>query len=173
MYVYCLFCLTQRCKIIAKLMEIRGAHRAFSPQIIRKQRKKGENVKKQFDLLPGYIFIYNEERMTDYQEFCGMDGVIRRVGRTEKGYELTGPDLDFAMRLYEKDGVVGSLKACRIGDQVKLEDPLFSACEGRVVSIDYRKERAKVSFVFDNTKREIWVSLDEVKHLSAPEGELV
>ena len=83
MYAYCLFCRTQRCKVIAQLMEIRGAYRAFSPQIIRKQRKQGENVKRQFDLLPGYVFVYSEEPMTDYREFFGMDGVIRRVGKTD------------------------------------------------------------------------------------------
>ena len=171
MYAYCLFCRTQRCKIIAKLLEIRGAGRAFSPQIIRKQRKQGENVRKLFDLLPGYVFIYSEERLTDYMLFYGMDGVIRRVGRTETGYELSGPDLDFAMKLLEKDGIVGGMKACHIGDNVTLEDPLFSGCEGRVTTVDYRKERAKVEFVFDNAKRDIWVSLDEVIHLPAPEGE--
>ena len=173
MYAYCLFCLTQRCRVIAQLMEIRGVYRAFSPQIIRKQRKQGENVKKQFDLLPGYVFVYSKERMTDYRDFFGMDGVIRRVGQTETGYELAGPDYDFAMKLLDKDGVVGGMKACRVGEEVSLEDPLFSGCEGKVVAIDYRKERAKVAFVFDNTKREIWVSLDGVRHLSAPEGELV
>ena len=173
MYAYCLFCLTQRCKVIAKLMEIKGADRAFSPQIIRKQRKQGENIRKQFDLLPGYVFIYNEEKLTDYRIFYGMDGVIRRVGRRDDGYELEGPDLDFATKLLEKDGLVGAMKVCHIGDEVALTDPLFSGSEGKVVAIDYRKERAKVAFVFDNTKREIWVSLDEVKHLSAPEGELV
>ena len=171
MYAYCLFCRTQRCKIIAKLLEIRGAGRAFSPQIIRKQRKQGENVRKLFDLLPGYVFIYSEERLTDYMLFYGMDGVIRRVGRTETGYELSGPDLDFAMKLLEKDGIVGGMKACHIGDNVTLEDPLFSGCEGRVTTVDYRKERAKVEFVFDNAKRDIWVSLAEVIHLPAPEGE--
>ncbi len=171
MYAYCLFCRTQRCKIIAKLLEIRGAGRAFSPQIIRKQRKQGENVRKLYDLLPGYVFIYSEERLTDYMLFYGMDGVIRRVGRTETGYELSGPDLDFAMKLLEKDGTVGGMKACHIGDNVTLEDSLFSSCEGRVTEIDYRKERAKVEFVFDNAKRDIWVSLDEVKHLPVPEGE--
>ena len=152
-------------------MEIRGAGRAFSPQIIRKQRKKGENIEKRFDLLPGYVFIYSEERMTDYRIFYGMDGVVRRVGRRDDGYELEGSDLDFAMKLLEKDGIVGGMKACHIGDNVTLEDSLFSSCEGRVTEIDYRKERAKVEFVFDNAKREIWVSLDEVRHLPAPEGE--
>ena len=71
-------------------MEIRGAERAFSPQIIRKQRKQGENVKKQFDRLPGYVFIYSEEKLSDYRFFFGIDGVIRRVGKTETGYELAG-----------------------------------------------------------------------------------
>ena len=170
-YAYCLFCLTQRCKVIAKLMEIRGAERAFSPQIIRKQRKQGENVKKQFDLLPGYVFIYNEERLTDYRFFFGIDGVIRRVGRTETGYELAGADLDFAMKLLEKDGTVGGMKACKVGDEVKLEDPLFSGCEGRVTEIDYRKERAKVEFVFDKNSCSTWVALDEVKHLRKAEEE--
>ena len=121
-------------------------------------------MKKQFDLLPGYVFIYNEERLTDYRFFFGIDGVIRRVGRTETGYELAGADLDFAMKLLEKDGIVGGMKACHIGDEVTLEDPLFSGCEGKVTEIDYRKERAKVAFVFDNQKREIWVSIDEIKN---------
>ena len=173
MYAYCLFCLTQRCKVIAKLMEIRGVNRAFSPQIIRKQRKQGENIKKIYDLLPGYVFIYSEERLTDYRFFFGIDGVIRRVGKTGTEYELAGEDLDFAMKLLEKNGIVGGMKACHTGDEVTLEDPLFSGCEGKVTEIDYRKERAKVSFVFDNVKREIWISLDEIRHLSGSEGELM
>ena len=171
MYAYCLFCLTQRCKVIAKLMEIRGVDRAFSPQIIRKHRKKGENVKKCFDLLPGYVFLYSEKRLTDSHLFYGIDGMIRRVGCREDGYELEGPDLDFALKLLGKDGLVGAMKVCRVGEEVALEDTLFSGCEGKVVDIDYRKERAKVEFVFENTRRGIWFSLDEVKHLHKGEGE--
>ena len=163
MYAYCLFCQTQRCEVIAKLMEIRGVDRAFSPHIIRKQRKQGVNVERRFDLLPGYVFIYNKDRLTDYRLFYGMNGVIRRVGRREDGYELEGSDLDFAMKLLEKDGLVGTMKICRIGDEVTLEDPLFSGCQGRVVAIDYRKERAKVEFVFDRNSCSSWISLEDVK----------
>ena len=171
MYAYCLFCLTQRCRVVAKLMEIRGADRAFSPQIIRKQRKKGENVERRFDLLPGYVFIYNEEPLTDWRLFYGIDGVVRRVGIKDRGYILEGPDRDFAMRLLEKDGVVGSMKACRVGDEVTLEDPLFSGCQGTITEIDYRKERAKVEFVFDRNSCSTWVSLEAVKQLNRTEGE--
>ena len=163
MYAYCLFCQTQRCEVIAKLMEIRGVDRAFSPHIIRKQRKQGVNVERRFDLLPGYVFIYNKDRLTDYRLFYGMNGVIRRVGRREDGYELEGSDLDFAMKLLEKDGLVGTMKICRVGDAVTLEDPLFSGCQGRVVAIDYRKERAKVEFVFDRNSCSSWISLEDVK----------
>ncbi len=152
-------------------MEIRGAGRAFSPRIIRKQRKKGENLERRFDLMPGYVFIYSEERLTDYRIFFGMDGVIRRVGRQDNGYELEGPDLDFAMKLLEIDGLVGSVKVYRTGDKVMLEDPLFSGCRGRVAQVDFRKERAKIEFVFDNNSCSTWVSLGSVKSLKQAEGE--
>ena len=171
MYAYCLFCVTQRCKVIAKLMEIRGVKRAFSPQIVRKQRKKGLNIDHMYDLLPGYVFIYSEDRLTDYRMFSGIDGVIRRVGRREDGYELEGSDLDFAMKLLEKNGLVGAMKICRPGDEVMLSDPLFAGCQGRVIKIDYRKERAKVEFVFDGNGSSTWVSLEDVKQLYPTEGE--
>ena len=35
----------------------------------------------------------------------------------------------------------------------------------------FRKERAKVEFVFDKNSCSTWVSLDEVKHLQKTEGE--
>ncbi len=170
MYVYCMFCETQRCKTIAKLMEIRGAFRSFSPQIVRKQRKKGVNKEVLFDLLPGYVFVFSEERMLDYALFFGMDGVIRRVGKQENGYELAGSDLDFAMKLFEKDGLVGSMKACRIGDEVTLEEPLFNGCQGRITRIDWRKERARVDFVFDNMACHTWISIDGINAQKKEEG---
>ena len=123
MYVYCLFCRTQRCKRIAQLMEIRGVKRAFSPQIMQRHRKQGQNLREERDLLPGYVFIFNDEKLTDYRVFFGIDGVIRRVGRPEEWYELQGADREFALNLLEKDGLVGAVQMVKIGDRVKLDDP--------------------------------------------------
>ena len=132
LYAYCLFCRTQRCSRIAQLLEIRGADRAFSPKILSKQRKQGQNYDRERDLLPGYVFIFSEERLVNYDMFAGIDGVIRRVGRTETGYELEGPDREFAFGLLEKDGKVGALKMVKVGETVRLEDALFEGSEGVV-----------------------------------------
>ena len=163
MYVYCLFCRTQRCKRIAQLMEIRGVKRAFSPQILRKIRKQGENRKETADLLPGYVFLFNEEQLADYRMFFGIDGVIRRVGRAEEWYELKGTDREFALSLLEKDGTVGAMQLVEIGETVKLDDPLFSRSEGRITKIDYRKERARVDFRFDGNDCHTWVALEDLR----------
>lgn len=162
MFAYCLFCRTQRCSRIARLLEIRGVDRAFSPKILSKQRKEGVNVPVERDLLPGYVFLFNEERLTDFAVFAGIDGVIRRVGRTEQGYELEGPDRDFAFGLLEHGGEVGAMRMVKMGDTVKLEDPLFEGSEGVITKIDYRKERARVDFKFEGNDCHAWVAIDGI-----------
>ena len=44
LFVYCLFCQTQKAAGIASILEKRGIMRAFSPQIIKRQRVRGENL---------------------------------------------------------------------------------------------------------------------------------
>lgn len=163
MYVYCLFCRTQRCTRIAQLLEIRGVDRAFSPKILSHLRKEGVNLARERDLLPGYVFIFNEERLVTFDLFAGIDGVIRRVGRNEDGYELEGPDRDFALNLYEKDGLVGAMKLVKVGDTVRLEDNLFEGSEGVVTKVDYRKERARVDFRFESNACHTWIALDGIR----------
>lgn len=167
MVAYCLFCQTQRCARIAQLLEIRGLSRAFSPQILQKQRVKGENKKKFVDLLPGYVFVFSEEELTDYSVFFGIDGVIRKVGQPDEWYALKGTDEEFAFSLLEKDGVVGCMRIVKTGDEVKLEDPLFANVEGKVTQVDFRKERARVDFVFKGNACHTWVALEGVKRVES------
>ena len=163
MFAYCLFCQTQRCSRIAQLLEIKGLNRAFSPKIMQKQRVKGENKTKYVDLLPGYVFVFTEEKLVDYSVFWGIDGVIRKVGCADEWYELQGADREFAFSLMEKGGVVGGMKIVKVGDQVTLEDPLFANSQGKVTQVDYRKERARVDFVFRGNACHTWVALEDVK----------
>ena len=169
MHVYCLFCRTQRCARIAQVLEARGMYRAFSPRILQKKRVQGVNEKKYTDLLPGYVFIFNEEKLDNYSAFFGIDGVIRKVGPPDEWYELQGPDREFALQLLERDGLVGSTRIVKTGEEVTIEDPLFANNRGMVTKIDYRKERARVDFVFEGNECHTWVSLEDVSARPAEE----
>lgn len=160
MYAYCFFCETQKCKYVVFSLEQRGVMRAFSPQIIRRHRVKGKNIDVMCDLLPGYIFAYSEEEFKDSSLFYGIDGLIRRIGSRETNYILTDADFDFAMNLYGKNGIVGQVTVFKIGNEVKLDDPLFNNCKGTITKIDYRKQRARVDYSFGGMDCYTWVACE-------------
>ncbi len=178
MVAYCLFCQTQKCRLIASLLEMRGVDRAFSPQIIRRQRKQGVNEDRMYDLLPGYVFVYSEKELTGYEYLRlveGISGIARRIGDREQNWALTGGDREFAMSLYRKDGIVGQFTAFRIGETVRLSDPLFNGCQGTVTRMDVRKQRARVDYEFAGMHCFTWVACEVVEkledHASEPEKE--
>ena len=160
MYAYCLQCMTQRCKTIARVLEAWGFGRAFSPNIVQYQRKKGVNEEKVRDLLPGYVFLYRETPLLNPIPMFYIDGVTRILKQSEGGWELEGRDYDFAMELREKDGTVGVVKMVKEGDRVRVTDPLFADYDARVVKVDYRKSRAQIAFMFDNKEFMIWTACD-------------
>ncbi|MBQ9197854.1 MAG: hypothetical protein IJ157_11540 [Clostridia bacterium] len=169
MYAYCLFCQTQKCGAVAQRLEKRGMLRAFSPRIIKRQRVKGINQDALYDLLPGYVFAYSEEQLTSFDTFRGIEGIIRRLGDPENQYTLTGADLNFAMNLFRKDGTVGQITVFKIGDTVRLDDPLFNGCQGKITQIDYRKQRARVEYRFAGMNCFTWVACELVNPVG--EGE--
>ena len=158
MYAYCLFCETQKCKYIAFSLEQRGILKSFSPQIIRRQRVKGKNVDTMFDLLPGYVFFFSESQIIESSIFHGVSGIVRRLGSQENGFALTDGDFDFAMNLYNKNGIVGQVTVFKVGDEVKLDDPLFNNCHGKITKIDYRKQRARVEYQFGGMDCFTWIA---------------
>jgi len=163
MYIYCVYCATQRCDRIAEVMEACGVRRAFSPKIVRHQRRRGQNETVYYDLLPGYVFMYSDQEILGLTEYRWIDGIIREAGRAEDRYDLTGEDRRFAEQLYEKDGLVGAMSLVRRGEQVSLSDPLFQGSRGVITRIDYRKQRVRVDFSFNNTACHTWVAIDSVK----------
>ncbi len=165
MYIYCVFCVTQRCDRIAEVLEACGVNRAFSPKILRRQRRQGKNENHAFDLLPGYVFIYNEAEILGLSQWRWIDGIVREVGRAEDRYELTGPDREFAEQLYARGGMVGAMTLIQNGEKVTLADSLFNGSQGVVTKVDYRKQRVRVDFVFNEIPCHTWVAIDEVQKI--------
>ena len=158
-YSYCLFCETKKCKNVAASLEKHGVDRAFSPQIVRSQRKQGKNIDRLFDFLPGYVFAFTSEKIIELS-ILRVSGVIRILGTMENDYCLEGSDSDFAFRLLNKNGIIDPIRIINIGDQVTICDPLFSQCQGKIIKIDNRKRRANIEFIFGKMLMHCWVACD-------------
>ena len=162
MYAYCLFCQTQKCQVIASILEGNVVDRAFSPLVLQRHRKQGKIEEVFVPFLPGYVFLYSEEPLKEFIELRRMDGVIRVLTYGNGETALEGADYAFAMDLYARDGRIGAMKVLKAGDKVRIEDPLFKGFEGEVLQMDRRKQRAQIKFKFDNTERTAWLACDIV-----------
>ena len=156
--VYCLFCQTKKAGEVAYILENRGLVRAFSPQIVKRQRVQGQNEDRVYDLLPGYVFVYANEELNTTRYFSEISGIIRRLGLRENRFQLQNGDRDFAMQLYRKNGLVGEITVFKEGDLVCIEDPLFQGCNGKITRMDYKKQRARVEFEFAGNVCVSWVA---------------
>ena len=163
MHVYCLFCQTQRARRIAELLEAWKIGRAFTPRVICRHRVQGKTVDKPYDLLPGYVFLFAEEPVTDFSCFRKIDGVGHQVGRLEDQYELAGSDRVFAMQLLEMNGVLSPMALVHEGENVRILNPLFEDNRGIITDIEYKKQRARVEFTFDDERWVAWVAINEMR----------
>lgn len=156
MPAYCLFCETQKCSIIARLIERCWGIPCISPQIIQRKWVKGTAQEVHHFMLPGYIFLYPEKSL---EKNIRIPGVIRTLGNGE----LQDTDLAFANMLREHNGVIGTIHLVEEGDRCTVNDPLWQKMEGRVIKVDRGRKRCCVEFAFDNLQRTIWLGYDIIQ----------
>ena len=156
MHAYCLFCETRKCESIAGQIETRLGYRSFSPRIIQRKWVKGVAQEESHSWLPGYIFVYTEEPVPPRFR---IDGVLRVLGNAE----LSGNDLEFAQMIYEKKGVIGTIRLVEEGDRCKVADPAWQGMSGTVVKLDRGRKRCCVEFHFDETQWRVWVGYELVE----------
>ncbi len=155
-YAYCLFCETNRCGIIADLISRNYGCRCISPQIIQRKWIKGVPNDESHDWLPGYIFLYSEEKMNPR---FPISGIIRCLGNEA----LTGNNLQFAEMLYQKGGVMGSVSVMQEGDFCTIADPSWQGLNGKIIKLDRGRKRCCVEFDFDGITRTIWIGYDMIR----------
>ncbi|MBQ9211687.1 MAG: hypothetical protein IJ153_11300 [Clostridia bacterium] len=161
MHAYCIYGQSSHCKSMAETLEKIGAMRAFSPQVTQFRWKSGKQQSVVYrDLLPGYVFAFYEEKLKSFQSFYALDGFISKVGDKTMNYELCGQDLDFALCLYDQDGVMKTVHAHWEGNFVVLDDPLLKRCQAEVIQMEKRRRRAKIQFEFENVTFTTWIALE-------------
>ena len=156
MHAYCLFCETQKCKTIAALIERTQEIRCISPEIIQRKWTKGVCEEVHHHWLPGYIFLYPDERLA---EPLRIPGIIRMLGDGE----LQGSDLAFANMLHECNGVIGTIQLTEVGQYCTVNHALWQKMDGKVIKIDRGRKRCCVEFTFDQTRRAVWLGYELVK----------
>ena len=153
MYAYCFFCETQRCRVIAELIRKKHGYTCFAPQIIQRKWVKGIPYEEPHDWLPGYVFVYSDEKINPR---FAVDGIIRCLGNGE----LLGQDREFAGMLFQKNGVIGSVPLVQEGDHCFVADPSWQGMQGTVVKLDRGRRRCCLEFMFDDVRRTIWVGYE-------------
>ena len=157
MHAWCLFCETQRCAAIAALIEKTMGIRCINPRVIQRKWVKGKALEVSHPWLPGYLFLYTENALFSRPD---IDGIIRLLGEGE----LTGQDRAFAEMLYQRDGVLGTIRLAEEGDRCRINDPLWESMEGRIRKIDRGRKRALVSFEFDSVLRSVWMGYEIIEN---------
>lgn len=154
----CLFCETQKCAIIAHIIERYWGIRCISPQIIQRKWVKGKAEDKPHAMLPGYIFLYPEGPI---ERPLRIPGILRRLG-DEEGF-LQNEDLAFATMLEDHNGVLGTIRLAEEGDRCTVTDPLWEKMEGKVIKVDRSRKRCCVEFTFDSIRRTVWLGYELIQ----------
>ncbi len=153
MIAYCLFCETRRCGEIAKAIEDKYGYRCISPKILQRKWVQGVPQEVWHDWLPGYLFLYTEAPV---ERRLIIKGILRRLGEGP----LEGRDHDFAMTLYQRGGVMGTVHLSQVGDRCTIHDPAWKGIAGTLLKLDRNRKRCCVEFEFDGVKRSVWVGYE-------------
>ena len=168
MVCYCLYCRTAAANAVVRDAERVFGCRAIRPKQIQHTRRNRKPVDIERDLLPGYVFLYAEEKL-EVSKMWLIDGVIRvlrnpdATGEHRGTYELKGADEAFALILLGKDGTIGRTAVYEEGQTIKLKDSVFRGLETKILKVDRRNERMMIEIPFANRTIRTWVGYEVVE----------
>ena len=175
MFIYCLFCDRLKSEFLIRYFTDQYGCRVIYPIRIQHLRKKAENAKTAAErgkeetldverpLLPGYLFLYFEEPRDDAFRFRYVPGVIKCLSDTSGKYELQGGDADFAMMIYEKNGIIGKTQVYQEGDRIRICEGAFKDVKAEILKVDRRTRRMQVAIPFARQIVRTWLEYDIVK----------
>ena len=161
LFAYCIFC-DHRCHDnIVAILEKQYNLKAFSPKVTNHKKINGaiEVVMEYF--LQGYVFVFSEKEISDWDFIYRISGVYKLLGRKENNCCLEGNDRTFALELEKLNGVIGRIKVWKSKDDMGIADESFSkASNARIIKLDSRKKRARVEFSFNDMKFSVWAAVE-------------
>ena len=169
MFTYCLFCETGKCGYVASIVAEQFSCRAISPKQVQHTWSKGKMVDIVHDLLPGYVFVYLEEKLKDISSLRAIQGVIRCLSSQDRQYELAGTDEQFALMLLQKDGVIGKTKVYEEGQMIRICQGAFEGVETQILKVNRRNMRMQIEIPFAGRPVRTWVEYEIVNAVDEKE----
>ncbi len=164
MYTYCVFCETVRCDYVARTAEQTLHCKSVSPKQVQHTWFQGKMVDVLHDLFPGYVFMYTDEPM-DILRIQKIHGVIRCLSSSEGMYELTGADRQFALMLFQHQGIIGKTKVYEEGQFIRICQGAFEGVETRILKVNRHKQRMLIEIPFANMPVKTWVEFEIVTEM--------
>lgn len=134
---------------VRRILPLLGPDRIILPKILTPIRRRGVTRKEERPLFPGYVFIESENILGDldtYWDIRHTEGFIRFLRRSPKPTPLSEKDLSL-IRHFISFGECADTSKVTFDENdriVVLEGPL-KGLEGRILKVDRRKGRARVS----------------------------
>ena len=134
----------------------------MTPILIKRKWVDGEFKQVKHLLMPGYIFLFSNERM-DPSLVHRLSGVLKVLQYGDKVYTLTGYDEQLARWLARYGGMIGFSQAVRVGARIHVVQGPMKDDLCRITDVDKRKRCAKVELQFCGASFGVWMDYDWVE----------
>lgn len=167
-FVRCLFCKTGKEESVVRLIQEKGWGRALFPRRIKTVMRGGAWTEEPFPLLPGYVFVYQNQDDGEHSDFWSLPYVIRVLAYDDGSNVLIGRDLEFAHWIWSLGGRIGVMRATQVGDRIEITDGVFKELRGTVTRMDRRRRTIRVALETVGAPKQIWLAYEIVEKIDDP-----
>lgn len=135
----------------------------FLPKKKMKIRQKGSLHDKQIPLYPGYLFVIGELRQIFIKKITSVNGVIKFVGQKNNPSTINLEEKRLILSITTGKGIAEYSKVIKEGTKIKIISGPLKELEGKILSVDRRKQRAVVGLPLLNSIVNTTLSFEYIK----------
>jgi transcriptional antiterminator NusG len=145
--------------IASNINSIDDSINAIAPVRVLSQKRKGIWEQREQILLPGYIFVFSEDKIG--VNLRSKVSNIYKVLQYQTGFrELGGADYEYSMWIYRNRGNITPSKVLEEGSSIRVVEGPLADGFGTIIKLDKHKRRVWIEFEFDGQKRVISLSAE-------------
>lgn len=141
------------------IYKLKDKYKIYVPKRRLKEFKNGVLHNKTRLLFPGYVIVNGAIGIEDYYNFKEIPGLFNILRSETNFLKIKKEEIDVVSKLVIEGDILGLSKAYMKGDRVVIFDGPLKELEGNIVSINKRRNRAKVRLKFMNELRTVELGL--------------